>query len=77
MLMFNTVPFALANSSFDFSQYFVGTMPRLIQFTSAPLSISTTVFVEKSSTLRVTIENHFLNVILDIVCINYFVGISV
>ena len=49
----------------------------MIQFTSAPLSISATVFAEKSSTVRVTIENHFWNVIFAIVCKNYLVGISV
>ena len=48
-----------------------------MQLTSAPLSISATVFVEKSSTMRVTIENHFWKVILDIVWINCCVGISV
>ena len=45
--------------------------------TLAPLSMSATVLVEKSSTVNVTIENHFWNVILEIVCKNCFVGISV
>ena len=39
--------------------------------------MSATVFVEKSSAVRVTIENHFWNVIFDIVCKNCLVGISV
>ena len=76
-LIFNVVPFAPVKPSFDFSQYFFGTMPLLMQLTLAPLSISATVFVEKSSTIRVTMENHFWKVIFDIVCINCFVGISV
>jgi len=57
--MVNGVPFALDKPSFVFSQYFVGVIPLLIQFTSAPLSISATVLVEKSSTAKVTMENHF------------------
>ena len=65
---------ALARPSLDFSQYLVGTITLLIQLTSAPLSMSATKSAEKSSTIRVTIENHFWNVILDIDCINCFVG---
>ena len=48
-----------------------------MQLTSAPLSISATVFVEKSSTMRVTMENHFWKVIFDIVWISCWVEISV
>ena len=50
-------------------------IPLLIQFTSAPLSMSATVLVEKSSTAKITIENHFWNVTLDMVCRNFLVGI--
>ena len=39
--------------------------------------MSATVFVEKSSAVRVTIENHFWNVIFDMVCKNCFVDIFV
>jgi len=34
-------------------------IPLLMQLTSAPLSISATVFVAKSSTANVTMENYF------------------
>ena len=57
--MLSGVPLALDNPSIVFSQYFVGMIPLLMQFISAPLSMSATVFVEKSSTANVTIENHF------------------
>ena len=58
-LIVSGVPFALDKLSFDFSQYFVSTIPFFIQLTSAPLSMRATVFVEKFSTVSVTIENHF------------------
>ena len=64
-LIINAVPSALAKLSFDFSQYFVGTIPCLMQFVSAPLSISAIKSFEKSSTTSVTFENQFWKVIVD------------
>jgi len=57
--MVNGVPFALDKPSFVFSQYFVGMIPLLIQFTYAPLSISATVLVEKLQQLKLLLKTIF------------------
>ena len=57
--MLNGVPLALDKPIFVRSQYFVGITPPLMQFKSAPLSISAIALTEMSSTTSVTIEYHF------------------
>jgi len=57
--MLNGSPLALDNPSFVRSQYFVGTTPPLMQFKSAPLSMSAIALTEKSSTSSATTEYHF------------------
>jgi len=70
-------PWALVKCSFVRSQYLIGMIPPLIQFWWAPLSTRATMLIEKSLTTSLLIEYHFWNVTCEIVCRNWFSGISV